>query len=427
MRKAPLVLVAAVALLAGCSSSVESTESNASPASTVDPRGGVPPGYPLDKDVATPLVITALGPDPIPVTGTDGKIHVAYEIQLFNVTPRPVTITEVETLADGPDGVVVTTVGEAEVAARTLQFPAAPVPVTDIAPGRTVVLLLDDVYDSRDDVPAEVTHRITATLGTASPGSEAFGALYPDATTQIGGAVRTSTASPVVIGPPVAGDGWIADNSCCVMNAHRGVVLALGGRMNGAERFGIDWMQTGQDNAVAVGDGTRNEDYYGYGAELLAVADGTIVTVVSDRPDVPPKILPEGVAFEQLAGNYVIIDIGDGNFAFYAHMIPGSVSVEVGDKVTRGQAIGRLGNSGNTTAPHLHFHLSRAPLPLSGDNVAYEIDRFTFIGAVDVEAAPTDEGIFVTVSEGPNAGERTNQLPLYSTLVNFRAFPDVPA
>ncbi|MCE4267292.1 M23 family metallopeptidase [Rhodococcus globerulus] len=415
MRRAPIVLVACAALLAACSS-IDSTDSTTASTSTVDPRGGVPPGSPLDKDVATPLVINTLGPDPIPVTGTDGKVHVAYEIQLLNVTPRPVTITQVETLADGPDGKVVTTAGQAEVTARTLQFPPTS---GDIAAGRTVVLLLDDVYDSRDDVPTEVTHRISATLGAATPGSEAHGALYPDSTTQIGGTVRTSGASPVIIGPPVAGDGWIADNSCCVMNAHRGVVMALGGRMNGAERYAIDWMQTNQANAVAVGDGTRNEDYSGYGAELLAVADGKVVTVVSDMPDVPPKILPEGVAVDQLAGNYVIIDIGDGNFAFYAHMIPGSASVKVGDTVTRGQVIGKLGNSGNTTAPHLHFHVSRAPLPLSGDNVAYEIDRFTFVGAVGVEASSTGEGIFVNVSEGPDAGERKNQLPLYSTIVDF--------
>ena len=67
-----------------------------------DGRGGVPPGYPLDVDVVAPLVITTISPDPIPVTGTDGKVHVAYELSVLNSGPRPATITKIETLADGP-------------------------------------------------------------------------------------------------------------------------------------------------------------------------------------------------------------------------------------------------------------------------------------------------------------------------------------
>lgn len=428
MRRAPFAAVVFAVLLAGCSSAVDAEDVTSVASAGADPRGGVPQGYSLDRDVLTPLVITMLEPDPVPVTGTDGKVHVAYEMQMLNVTPRPVTISKVETLADGPDGKVVTSMDQAEVTAQSIQFPGQLAADAELGPGviaagRTVVLLVDDVYDSRDDVPAGATHRVSATLGAATPGSEALGAMYPDTVAQIGGAVRTGVGQPVIIGPPVAGDGWIASNGCCVMSPHRGTVMPLGSRLNGAERYAIDWIRINPANQLAVGDGSRNEDYYAYNSDLLAVADGTVVAAVSDMPDVPPMILPAGVPVDQMGGNHVIIDIGDGNFAFYAHLIPGSATVKVGDKVTRGQVIGKLGNSGNTTAPHVHFHVSRAPMPLSGDNVPYEIDTLAFVGTVAEDVVRSGDGIAVQVTDGPDAGERKNQLPLYSTIISFPANP----
>lgn len=426
MRKSPLVLLACAALLAACSSSAEPTgpsgSTTPSPTPAADDRGGVPPGYPLDVDVVAPLVITTLGPDPIPVTGTDGKIHVAYELSVLNSGMRPATITKVETLADGPEGATVATVGQQEIVARTLLVPnLLPDPVTEIAAGRTVVLVLDDAYDSRADVPTEVTHRLTATLGKELPEYEPVSARYPHSVTQIGGAVRTSTASPVVIGPPLAGDDWVAGNACCTVSPHRGAVMGVGGRLNGSERYAIDWLRVdlAKDPAAThAGDGKRNADYLAYDAPLLAVADGTVAAVVSDNKEATPQVITPDQSFEELGGNYIIIDIGDGNFAFYAHMLPDSASVKVGDKVTRGQVIGRLGNSGNTTEAHLHFHVMRAPVPLSSNNVPFEIDRFTLVGSID--GGPDGVQRFVPEAE---PSERTNQLPLAWDVINF---PPVP-
>jgi murein DD-endopeptidase MepM/ murein hydrolase activator NlpD len=383
-----------------------------------DSRGGVPPGYPLDIDVVAPLVITTIGPDPIPVTGTDGKVHVAYELSVLNSGSRPATITTVDTLADGPEGAAVATIGQQETVERTILIPnLLPDPVTEIPAGRTAVLVLDDVYDSRGKVPADVTHRLAVTLGRATPEYQpAVSARYPDSVTQIGGEVRTSAASPIVIGPPLAGDDWVAGNACCIVSPHRGAVMGVGGRLNGSERYAIDWLRIDpakNPTTSHTGDGTRNEDYLAYDAPLLAVADGTVAAVVSDNKDAKPQVITPDQSFEELGGNYVIIDIGDGNFAFYAHMLPGSASVKVGDKVTRGQVIGRLGNSGNTTEAHLHFHVMRAPVPLSSDNVPFEIDRFTFVGSLDGEH-------FVPEAK---PSEHTNQLPLAWNVINFPPTP----
>jgi hypothetical protein len=416
-RLARFVLVASVALLAACSSgaSVGSRPSTSVP----DGRGGVPPGYPLNVDVVAPLVITTLAPDPVPVTGTDGMIHVVYELEVLNVSPRPATITKIETLADGPDGAVVATLGHDEALARSLliaNFESAP--FTGIPVGRTAVVLLDDMFPTRADVPAGLTHRIEASFGGAESGSlDALAARYPDTVSQIGGAVRISDQTPVIIGPPLSGNGWEAGNACCARTSHRGAMMALGGRLNAGERFAVDWVRfdlTDDPLSTSHGDASRNEDYLAYDASVLAVADGTVVSVVSDLPDQSPQQAPTDLGIDQLGGNYIVIDVGDGNYAFFAHLIPGSATVHVGDHVTRGQVIGHLGNTGNTTEPHLHFHVSRAPLPLSGDNVPYEIDQFSFVGSISANDR---------LVAGPEAGERTMQMPLDGNIVDFPSYP----
>lgn len=383
----------------------------------MDVRGGILPGYRLDTDVPTPLVITSLTPDPIPVTGTDGKVHVAYELSVLNTAPRPASIAQVETLADDVDGEVVMTVGRDEVVARSLILPSGGTgSAAEIPAGGTAVLVLDDVYSALSDVPAQVTHRVAVDLGPVLPGSERIGAWFPDSMTQFGGVVRTSGQSPVVIGPPLAGDGWVAANGCCAITSHRGATFSIGGRINATERYAIDWMRI--DPSVtpltqSSGDETKNESYLAYDAPLLAVADGTVVAVVSDMPDEAPGQATTDALIADMAGNRVIIDIGGGNYALYAHMVPGTSTVKVGDKVTKGQVIGNLGNSGNSSAAHLHFHVARAPTPLAGDNVPYEIERFDFVGSTSTDA-------FVA---GPDAGERTNQLPLNLDVVNFPPLP----
>jgi hypothetical protein len=414
-----------VGLLAGCSSTATS-HAGPRPSTVSDHRSGVAAGYPTDVDVLSPLLITALAPDPIPVTGTDGKVHVAYELEVLNFSPRVATLSRLETLDGGPDGEVVATVeGEALAAKTSVVMDAARGPNPAIPAGRTGLILVDDVYDRLADVPSSVTHRLSATFAPLTPDYAWASALWPDdSASLIGGSVTTSTESPVIIGPPLAGADWFAGNACCDYNNHRNVMLPVGGRINGAERFAVDWFQwdpNGDRERLARGelptfhgDPARNDDYLAYGEPLLAVADGTIVTVVSDTPDSPPSALPVGIGLADLGGNTVIIDIGNGVFASYLHLAPGSPTVKVGDKVTRGQVIGRLGNSGNSSEAHLHFQLQRTPALLPGDNVPFEIDALIYLGSVDVTHGFTP---------GPNAGERTNQLPLALTVVAFPAAP----
>jgi murein DD-endopeptidase MepM/ murein hydrolase activator NlpD len=146
------------------------------------------------------------------------------------------------------------------------------------------------------------------------------------------------------------------------------------------EEFAFDIVRLGDGTRSFRGDGTKFEDYYAYGAEILAAADGKVVDVKTDVVEDPTTLRQPGEAVDAygervgayqmqlvmkdinaIAGNYVAIDHGNGEVSVYAHLKPGSVSVKVGDGVKAGQAIGLLGSSGNSTEPHLHFQVCDKP------------------------------------------------------------------
>jgi murein DD-endopeptidase MepM/ murein hydrolase activator NlpD len=117
------------------------------------------------------------------------------------------------------------------------------------------------------------------------------------------------------------------------------------------------------------------------------------------------------------AGNDVVVDLGGGKFAFYAHLQPHSLRVRVGDRVQRGQVLGLVGNSGNSTAPHLHFQISDGPQIATADSLPYEFAHFSSPGTVTDEDALLSGRI---TAVGPRlAGAHHDQLPLNLEVVNF--------
>lgn len=420
-------------LLAACSSSGEGAgpvPTTSKAAASAVWNEGIVPGYDLSVDEPSPLVIKAAGGAPIPVTGTDNKVHMAYELEVLNFSPRPATLDRLETLDGGPSGRVVASVEGTALADRTiLVVDVGPNPTAEIPPGRSALILVDDTYNTKAEVPKTVTPRLTATFGPPTPEYENLGRFFPEGTkTLLGPPVSRGSGTPVVIGPPLAGGGWLAANGCCTLNSHRGTMVPMGGRINAGERYGIDWNKVDLDakpppGRVAAsyrGDPTKNEDYFAYGQPLLAVANGTVVTVVSDQRDAAPGETIPGLTMATAGGNVVTIDIGGGVFAFYAHMAPGSATVKVGDRVTRGQVIGKLGNSGNTSEVHLHFQLQASRAVFVGDNVPFEIDKLSFVGAYVGSGSPNDPVVY---TPGPDAGPRTNQLPLERSVVAFAEVP----
>ena len=413
-------------LLAGCASSPpvgsDATSATTNDTAATERPTGILAGYLTDVDQISPLVITTLGPDPIAFTGTDAKIHVVYELQVFNASPRTATLTGVETLDGGPDSAVHASLTGDEVAERTMVVgpPTASEggPTNEIPGGRVALVLLDGTYDAESEVPDQFTHRLTATFAS-SPDDDRVTSFYPTEATQIGGLVTPSADPVLVIGPPLAGDGWLTTGSCCTLPGHRAFVMPLGGRLNATERFGLEYLRVDLEAARVidpeaglasfVGDPTRNESYLVFDQPVLAVADATVTAVVSDFEDRPPGSFAEGLEINDITGNYVVLDLGNGVHAMANHLKHGSPTVKVGDTVTKGQVIGRVGNSGNTSQPHLHFQLYRGVAALSGDNVSFEIDAFDLTGEVIVDGT----------LDRSAAGARTDQYPLAESVTSY--------
>jgi murein DD-endopeptidase MepM/ murein hydrolase activator NlpD len=162
-----------------------------------------------------------------------------------------------------------------------------------------------------------------------------------------------------------------------------GASLHTGHRWAIPEEFALDIAKIGESGLSHKGDGTRFDDYYAYGADVLAAADGHVISAANDQPEDPSAMqrpdetqeayfgrlqkeqgerLAKGL--KAITGNYVMIDHGKNEYSLYAHLQPGSVRVEVGAQVKAGDVIGKLGSSGNSTEPHLHFHVCDKSEPL---------------------------------------------------------------
>ena len=150
----------------------------------------------------------------------------------------------------------------------------------------------------------------------------------------------------------------------------------LCGGLWAAERYAIDYLQLRPDGGAVHGRPNKPESYPYFGTDILAVAEGPVVAALDGLPEQIPRKSPAGLPLEQYGGNHIVQDIGDGNYAFYAHLKTGSLKVKEGDRLTTGQVIAGLGNTGNSDAPHLHFHVMSTPDPLRSDGLPFVFKSF---------------------------------------------------
>jgi hypothetical protein len=334
----------------------------------------------------------------------DGTSQVVYELHLTSYADTPLVLRQLDVL-DADAGTVVGTYRDDELA-RRLHIAAPAAGARGLGPGTAGVVYLELVFRN-GDVPRALEHRLRFDASGSDPGTG----------TITGGSVLPQRDFPVRLSPPVSGGPWVAIYDPSWTRGHRRVIYAVNGRAKIPGRFAIDWILLDRDGRLASGDQDAVRNWYGHGADVLAVADGVIAAMRDDVAESTTVSGHQNPALEDATGNYVALDLGGGRFAFYEHLQPGSVRVKPGQRVTRGQVLGSLGFTGSSTGPHLHFHVADANSPLDAEGLPFVLDRFTVLGRYDdfgrLGSAPW------TPLEDRISGCRTAELPASNVVIEF--------
>lgn len=234
----------------------------------------------------------------------------------------------------------------------------------ELGPGESGVLYFFLNFTSLNNIPQTIENSFEVT--TVESGKSETISIPP---------LQQQTAGPKVVNAPLQGSGWWTPNGPSNDSVHRRSLIVLNGELSISEEFAVDWVKLGQNGATFSGDPLVNTSYFAYGQNVIAAARGSIVEVVNDIAENTPTQFPnpDDLEVETLPGNHIVEDFGDGRYALHAHMIPGSVRVKKGDAVVPGEVLGLLGNSGNSTQPHLHFHVMDGPTPLGPRGVPFQI------------------------------------------------------
>jgi hypothetical protein len=390
------------------------------------PTARVPTLGPDAGAVLTPIAVFPLA-EIAPVLGADDRVHLVYELAIANQSSEEVHLRSVTTL-DATHGDATLTTLEADALGRLFR-PAGDSPGAGLRPGESGYLFIDATLAPGAPLPSLVRHRFAIAV-QAAQAPEDVGprdtdpAPPPARDLEFTGVPVAVTGQPAVtLAPPLRGTGWVAANGCCdTITSHRGATLPIDGTVHAAERFAIDFVQLDAQRRLYTGAPADNTSYPYFGNDILSAADGMVVTAEDGMPEQTPGRPPDGMTIQTAAGNHVVVDIGDGRFALYAHLQPGSLRVRPGQQVRTGDVLGRLGNSGNTTAPHLHFHVMDGPSPLESNGLPFVLSDFAGEGVVIDEpaleamqaAAPV-----VPVDSAKLAGRHRNQLPLDLQVVGF--------
>jgi len=363
-------------------------------------------GRPVEQERGRPTAIL-VSPihDAQVVGGDDGKDHVEYELLVVNAVEQPVTLTSLTVL--DPSAKELTRI-EGPVLVAATQTLLDKKPVTEI-PASAAVSVDVDLIVPPGTAPERVTHRLVYSVpaGTST-------AVFVEPPVIDGPEVAINRRAATVIKPPVKGDGWLSTSACCTPNVHRDLRVAVNGRrIETPETFALDWALLKGDR-VYEGDGSRNDQFYVYGADVYAVANGTVVSVQDGKPDATPNKAMTPKTLSDFGGNQVMLEIAPKVYAVYAHLQPGSLRVKVGDTVKVGATLAKIGNTGPSLGPHLHFGLLNRPDLFTGRSLPFVIDSYTLAGTADFKASQGD-----TVAITPESKQVRSVYPLYGSIQNF--------
>ena len=316
-------------------------------------------GQPVEQS----LDIRVLHP-PVPAV-VDGRRSLLYELHVTSFAEEPLELKRVDAIDARTEQPVASLIGRELISAMSVVPSHDKVRQPVIEPGRRAIVYMSAVLQ-RQAGQAFLRHRLAFSRPGAAPEM-----------TVTGGPARTEDETVLELTPPLRGGPWTAVYDPQLPRGHRRFVYAVAGAAKIPGRFAIDWMPA-PDSRGSWGGKRSAAD--GIGAEVLAVADARVVAVKDWYPDARKRETSGDLDTE--TGNMIVLDLGSGQFASYQHLSPGLL-VKKGDRVRRGQVIGRLGASGSAVMPHLHFSVSADPAPLAGEGLPYRLTGARVVGSYD--------------------------------------------
>jgi murein DD-endopeptidase len=321
-----------------------------------------------------PRVEVACPWSPIPVTIGEDRVLV-YELHITNFDKVPLTLSKLEVFGDTGTPALESASDDALGPTMVnLGSNASDKQTRRIEPGVRAVLFIWIALKPDAAMPHRLRHRLVFVSGDVQQAESAKAVAtledFP---------VEVSADAVPVLGSPFRKGVWVAGDGPANDSPHRRAFLAIDGHVHAPERFASDWVKVGPNGDSHQGS-ARNEDYWGYGEDILAVADGEVIRVVDGIEDNTPHQLPQPVTLDNILGNYIVLRIAPNRYVTYAHLQKGSVKVAPQQQVRRGTIMARLGNSGQATAPHLHLQVTDGPSPLESEGVPFIFDQFTDFG-----------------------------------------------
>ncbi len=343
--------------------------------------------FPLQIELRVPFEPTAFP--------SGGETYLMYELYLTNFSGSAIDLRSIETFDVDDRSAKPLAAFEGKQIGALLQSSDAQVS-TDrsnlrrVNADETLVVFMQIVLPTQAHVPKRLKHRVSTTDSVVE-----------------GAFIGTNHTELKVLAAPLRGGAWHAYDgpSNDRVNHHRRGLFISDGRLSISRRYATDWFLI-KDDAQREGNEHDPRSYYSYDQPVFAVASGTIVTARDGLPDnVPGPVETFRTAvpktLETISGNTIVLNLGNGQFASYFHLRPGSVRVKTGDRVEKGELLARVGVSGDSNLPHLHFEISTTPEPLSGEGVPYVFEKY------DVKTA------------GGEWRPVTRELPIRDALVDF--------
>lgn len=344
----------------------------------------------------------ALAPEIIPV---DGNPTTYLEYYVTNTSSDTLELKKFE-LIETATSKVIATFDQSSLSLRLHDFASGKKVNGALMPGMKAILYLEPVIATRKPQAHLATLLTYDVRKQNTKESHTFQ-----------GALNVEKKTTLVLGAPLREGNWAAVYDPGWERGHRRVLYNGDAGPHLPGRYAIDFIKVDDQGLYAAQNEDDIKNWFGYGADVLAVSDGTVGSVRDNFPESATLSAHHQPTSHDATGNYISLMIGKEQVVFYEHLKPGSIRVRPGQQVKKGDVIASLGFTGQSTGPHLHFHVADRDSPLQAEGIPFVFESFTVLGAV-ADMAKFGKEIWTPVK---NSGHRlTHERPAPNHVIRFK-------